>query len=75
MAAVCHACGETWPRDPALEIECPDCRAPIGSPCKRPSGHRASRLHNARDAAAMAAGIIGRCSAAPAIAAAQPTLF
>lgn len=29
-------------------IECPDCHAQPGSPCKRPSGHKAARLHMAR---------------------------
>lgn len=32
-------CDRWWPRDPAFEIVCPDCHAPVGSPCRRPSGH------------------------------------
>jgi hypothetical protein len=35
-----NGCGRTWPRDPAYEVACPTCRAGIGSPCMRPSGHR-----------------------------------
>lgn len=48
--APCEWCGSeadvttTCPRS----IECPDCKAPPGSPCKRPSGHRAAQLHAAR---------------------------
>lgn len=37
--AQCSRCGQTWPRDPRLEVECPECHAPVGSRCKRPSGH------------------------------------
>jgi hypothetical protein len=33
--------GTTCPRS----VECPLCHAGPGSPCRRPSGHRASRLH------------------------------
>lgn len=65
MTVRCHSCGQEWPRDPALEVPCPTCRAPIGSPCKRPSGHSCS-LHAARDHAAMAAAKLERCPAAPA---------
>jgi hypothetical protein len=52
----CEWCGgladpySTCPRS----LECPDCHARPGSPCKRPSGHKASRLHAARAAAAEA---------------------
>lgn len=79
MSAVrCHACGESWARDPILAVPCPDCRAPIGAFCKRPSGHKASSYHARRDHAAVAAGAYGFCPAGPsaiAAAAAQPTLF
>lgn len=58
----CNRCGQTWLRDPALEVECPQCRAPIGSPCKRPSGH-GCELHMSRDQAALDAGLFQRCPA------------
>ncbi|MCX8571169.1 hypothetical protein [Aminobacter sp. MET-1] len=56
-------CDRSWPRDPALEVACPDCRAKIGAPCKRPSGHPlfAHGVHGARDLAADAAGQYGVC--------------
>lgn len=47
---VCPYCGgwaangTTCPRS----VECPSCHAAPGSPCKRPSGHRAARLHTPR---------------------------
>jgi hypothetical protein len=60
----CENCGQTWPRDPALEVRCPTCRAAIGQLCKRPSGHGCD-VHASRDHLAMAqvAGY-GRCPAA-----------
>lgn len=48
--ATCEWCGgdarvgTTCPRG----ITCPTCKAPAGSPCTRPSGHRAAVLHAAR---------------------------
>lgn len=56
-------CDRSWPRDPALEVRCPDCGAPVGSPCKRPSGHTvfAFGVHASRDLAADAAGKYGVC--------------
>lgn len=56
-------CGREWPRDPALEVQCPECRAPIGSPCKRPSGHPvfARGVHGRRDLLADAEGHYGTC--------------
>jgi hypothetical protein len=56
----CARCGQTWPRDPALEVPCPHCRAPIGSPCRRPSGH-GCELHASRDQAALDAGVLAPC--------------
>lgn len=56
-----EGCGQSWPRDPVREVPCPDCRARVGSPCKRPSGHKASSPHNARDIAADRAGAYGTC--------------
>lgn len=51
--AACQWCGGedaagTCPKS----LECPSCHAAPGSSCKRPSGHRASRLHAERVAAA-----------------------
>jgi hypothetical protein len=48
--AACEWCdgdalpGSTCPRS----LTCPTCGAEPGSPCKRPSGHRAAVLHAAR---------------------------
>lgn len=65
-AVICSRCGEEWARDPALEVPCPTCSAPIGLNCKRPSGHGVwgDQPHAARDEAAMKAGLLRRCSAA-----------
>ena len=61
MSITCNRCGETWKDDPALVVACPACRAPEGSPCIRPSGHKASMIHVARDQAAVDAGKLARC--------------
>ena len=61
MSVRCEQCGDEWPRDPALEVPCPQCRAPIGSWCKRPSEHKAMFLHADRDKAAMTAGKLKKC--------------
>ena len=55
MSVQCSACGQEWPRDPALEVACPVCRASVGAPCRRPSGHRVygGELHPDRDRLAM----------------------
>jgi predicted RNA-binding Zn-ribbon protein involved in translation (DUF1610 family) len=62
MNARCNACGEVWPRDLALEVECPDCHEPVGSRCRRPSGHACS-VHGARDRLAMHRGLLAPCPA------------
>lgn len=62
MSVTCARCSETWPRDPALEVACPECRAPIGRWCKRPSEHRAPGLHAGRDRAAMEMGLLKKCA-------------
>lgn len=62
----CSRCGEKWPRDPALEVPCPVCGASVGKPCMRPSEHKAVSLHAGRDRAAMAAGVLKKCSGAKA---------
>ena len=59
----CNACGQTWRRDPALEVPCPACHAPVGTPYRRPSGH-ACALHADRDRQAMAQGVLTPCPAA-----------
>jgi hypothetical protein len=47
-------CNRDWPRDPILDVACPDCHGPVGVRCKRPSGHSGSFVtaHAARDLAA-----------------------
>lgn len=59
----CSKCGQTWERDPALEVACPKCQAKVGAACvaKRPSEHRLSAafaglttgVHAERDLLAM----------------------
>lgn len=64
VACLKPGCARTWPRDPVLEAVCPDCGAPIGARCRRPSGHTAwgeSDVHAARDIAADRAGLYGAC--------------
>jgi hypothetical protein len=58
--AKCLACGETWPRDPRLEVECPRCRPPIGLRCKRPSEHQASEIHVEREQLAVDRGFLSK---------------
>lgn len=55
-------CAREWPRDPILEVACPDCKARVGASCKRPSGHRAwGAYHAARDILADQQGKYGVC--------------
>jgi hypothetical protein len=62
----CNGCGRQYPRDPRLEVECPDCKAAVGSKCKRPSEHEAARTHVARERAVVIAGLMERvCPDAP----------
>lgn len=51
----CNSCGQTWRRDPALEVPCPTCSAGVGRKCRRPSGHEAwgGGVHADRDLLAM----------------------
>ena len=55
-------CDLSYERDPCLVV-CPDCLAPVGIGCRRPSGHAGPfvELHAARDLAADAAGAYGAC--------------
>jgi hypothetical protein len=71
MTVSCSACNQSWPRDPALEVECPKCKAKIGNYCRvrRPSGHTANfgnktLIHPIRDQLAMDMGFLQRCPAA-----------
>ena len=67
MTVKCSLCGQEWPRDPALEVACPVCRAAAGSPCRRPSGHETygGQPHPDRDRLAMeVVPGYGRCPAA-----------
>lgn len=62
MPVTCNrGCGKSWPRDPVLEVTCPDCRAPVGAWCRRPSDHRADPPHAPRDIVADRAGHYGPC--------------
>lgn len=75
----CSHCDDAWPFDPARLVFCPDCDAVVGGPCLRPSGHPlfAGHHHATREPAAMAAGLLQRCKAAPALQVLndQPALF
>lgn len=65
---VCHNCGETWPRHPALEVPCPTCQAPIGQACRKPSGHNRWSYegpHVSREQAAVNAEIMSICAEGP----------
>jgi hypothetical protein len=79
--AVCtRGCGRTFARDPVLEVACPTCRAPIGSRCRRPSGHSGPfvELHAERDLLADREGKYGVCPlglCGVARRSAQPKLF
>jgi hypothetical protein len=70
MTVSCSACGQQWPRDPALEVGCPTCNARVGPYCSshRPSGYRirfgSTLIHPARDRLAMDLGFLQRCTAA-----------
>ena len=70
MTVSCSACGQEWPRDPALEVNCPSCCAKVGHYCSepRPSGYRvrfgAALIHPAREQLAMDLGFLQRCPAA-----------
>jgi len=62
MTVQCSRCGQEWERDPALEVKCPTCQAPVGIRCRRPSGHSCD-IHASRDLAAMEAGFLEKCPA------------
>lgn len=56
-------CDRSWPRDPVLEVVCPDCKAPVGTGCRRPSGWSGPfvDLHATRDILADREGKYGPC--------------
>ena len=59
----CARCGEEWPGgDPALRVPCPNCQAPPGRRCRRPSAHECV-VHAARDRLAMDMGLLRPCPA------------
>lgn len=60
MSVSCRTCGREWPRDPALEVVCPNCRAKVGQQCRRPSGHGCD-IHNERDQLALDQGVMHIC--------------
>jgi hypothetical protein len=64
VSVSCDRCGQEWPCDPALEVRCPQCQAPVGVRCRRPSGHsgNAVGIHAARDKKAMELGLLQKCS-------------
>jgi len=63
MPVQCSRCGTEWPKDPALEVPCSRCGAPVGKRCRRPSQHRVfgGQPHAERDRAAMDAGFLMKC--------------
>jgi hypothetical protein len=62
----CLNCGEQWAKHPATQVPCPDCKAPAGSVCRRPSGHEVpgGDVHVSREQAAVDAGLLQICAAA-----------
>jgi hypothetical protein len=71
--AKCYGCGQTWPRDPRLEVPCPSCFARVGQRCVRPSEWRGNfvGIHVARERAAVEAGYLSKTCPAVSGAAAQ----
>lgn len=63
MPVKCHRCGQEWPRDPALEVKCPQCNAGVGVRCRRPSGHylMGCQVHASRDRLALERGVLQKC--------------
>lgn len=72
---ICQNCGEEWQTHPATRVECPDCKAPAGAPCKRPSGHAyfGGAAHRQREQLAVDERLLPMCPQAPS--ATKPTLF
>lgn len=64
MSVTCNNCGQTWERDPRLEVPCPDCEADVGQRCRRPSEHECE-VHVAREQRALDEGKLQMCPAGP----------
>jgi ribosomal protein S27E len=77
MTVTCEACGQSWVRHPALEVACPDCGVRVGAWCMRPSGHRATELHMAREQLSLDRGLLQMCPAITSVVESppQPSLF
>ena len=75
MTAICHRCGERWPRHPALEVECPKCHATVGVGCCRPSGHSGPLIepHIEREQRVVDEGMLGLCTASAVKDSARPS--
>lgn len=61
-AVACKACGVEWRTDPAIRVECSECDAEAGQPCRwqRPHGYG---FHMRRDLLAMREGHLSACEA------------
>ncbi len=60
---VCHKCGEEFgEKHPATAVVCPECKAKVGSPCVRPSGHNlyGGDVHIPREALAVEKGFLSK---------------
>ena len=64
---VCEECGQGWEKHPATAVPCPQCRAGVGTPCKRPSGHDliGGIPHVARERKAVDEGLMELCPEGP----------
>jgi hypothetical protein len=62
MSLQCNqpGCTHEWEQDPVLKVKCPNCHAPAGRVCRRPSDHQVwypwGRFHLERDLEAARAG-------------------
>ncbi len=65
MSVSCARCGQTWEKNPILEVECPVCQAKPGQKCKRPSEHEAWEPHIPREQLAMDRGFLQKCPGPP----------
>ena len=61
-AVACKACGAEWKTDPAIRVECSECEAEAGQPCRwqHPHGYG---FHMRRDLLAMREGHLSACDA------------
>lgn len=56
----CNGCGRFYPVHPCMLVACPECRAKVGSRCRRPSEHEAANFHVGREREAVIAGHMER---------------